>query len=114
MAPTATFVTPAPSSNVDATQAIKNLKTPAAAQFTSADGVPLKGVKPAGDGSSAVINWEGEYKFAPIREAQTSRAMTSRYATDMIKAAVSDVVIIGAGACISDSCCASYTDVLDC
>ncbi|KDN47179.1 putative Thiamin biosynthetic enzyme [Tilletiaria anomala UBC 951] len=51
----------------------------------------------SGDGSSAVTDWQGNYRFAPIRESQTSRAMTTRYFTDMINAAVSDIVIIGAG-----------------
>jgi len=37
------------------------------------------------------------YDFAPIREAQVSRAMTSRYFKDMEEFAESDVVIVGAG-----------------
>jgi len=37
------------------------------------------------------------YKFAPIREATVSRAMTKRYFSDLDKFAESDIVIIGAG-----------------
>eukprot|EP00195_Chlamydomonas_chlamydogama_P007959 CAMPEP_0202896116 /NCGR_PEP_ID=MMETSP1392-20130828/5170_1 /ASSEMBLY_ACC=CAM_ASM_000868 /TAXON_ID=225041 /ORGANISM="Chlamydomonas chlamydogama, Strain SAG 11-48b" /LENGTH=356 /DNA_ID=CAMNT_0049581355 /DNA_START=227 /DNA_END=1297 /DNA_ORIENTATION=- len=37
------------------------------------------------------------YKFAPIRESQVSRAMTKRYFADMDHFAESDVVIVGAG-----------------
>ncbi|EGD98433.1 thiamine thiazole synthase [Trichophyton mentagrophytes] len=42
--------------------------------------------------------WE-EFKFAPIRESQVSRAMTSRYFKDMDTYAESDIVIVGAGSC---------------
>lgn len=42
--------------------------------------------------------WE-DFKFAPIRESQVSRAMTRRYFQDLDKYAESDVVIIGAGSC---------------
>ncbi|KAL1984229.1 hypothetical protein VTN96DRAFT_9363 [Rasamsonia emersonii] len=42
--------------------------------------------------------WD-EFKFAPIRESQVSRAMTSRYFKDLDKYAESDIVIIGAGSC---------------
>ncbi|KAJ1309324.1 hypothetical protein OPQ81_004985 [Rhizoctonia solani] len=42
-------------------------------------------------------DYNGEYKFAPIKEAQVSRAMTKRYFEDMYDRAVSDVVIVGAG-----------------
>eukprot|EP00877_Chromochloris_zofingiensis_P005937 jgi/Chrzof1/1597/Cz10g14020.t1 len=38
-----------------------------------------------------------DYKFAPIREATVSRAMTSRYFKDMDAYAEADVVIVGAG-----------------
>ena len=43
-------------------------------------------------------NWD-DFKFAPIRESQVSRAMTRRYFQDLDKYAESDVVIIGAGSC---------------
>ncbi|QRW02363.1 hypothetical protein RhiLY_01361 [Ceratobasidium sp. AG-Ba] len=42
-------------------------------------------------------DYAGDYKFAPIKEAQVSRAMTKRYFEDMYDRAVSDVVIVGAG-----------------
>lgn len=57
------------------------------------------------------INYDGMYKFAPIKEASVSRAMIKRYYsfprpkidsdlryfTDMEARAVSDIVIVGAG-----------------
>jgi len=42
--------------------------------------------------------WE-EFKFAPIRESQVSRAMTRRYFKDLDTYAESDIVIVGAGSC---------------
>lgn len=42
-------------------------------------------------------NYEGQYRFAPIEEAQVSRAMIKRYFNIMYERAVSDVVIVGAG-----------------
>lgn len=42
--------------------------------------------------------WD-EFKFAPIRESQVSRAMTRRYFQDLDRYAESDIVIIGAGSC---------------
>jgi len=42
--------------------------------------------------------WD-EFKFAPIRESQVSRAMTTRYFSDLHRYAESDVVIVGAGSC---------------
>jgi len=43
-------------------------------------------------------NWDN-FKFAPIRESQVSRAMTRRYFEDLDNYAESDIVIIGAGSC---------------
>ena len=40
-----------------------------------------------------------DFKFAPIRESQVSRTMTSRYFADLHNYAESDVVIVGAGSC---------------
>ena len=40
-----------------------------------------------------------DFKFAPIRESQVSRAMTRRYFADLDRYAESDVVIVGAGSC---------------
>jgi thiamine thiazole synthase len=42
--------------------------------------------------------WD-DFKFAPIRESQVSRAMTSRYFRDLDIYAESDIVIVGAGSC---------------
>ncbi|KII90613.1 hypothetical protein PLICRDRAFT_538929 [Plicaturopsis crispa FD-325 SS-3] len=42
-------------------------------------------------------NYDGDYRFAPIEEAQVSRAMIKRYFNTMYERAVSDVVIVGAG-----------------
>ncbi|RMZ81371.1 hypothetical protein DV738_g2264, partial [Chaetothyriales sp. CBS 135597] len=42
--------------------------------------------------------WDS-FAFAPIRESQVSRAMTSRYFADLNEYAESDVVIVGAGSC---------------
>ncbi|KAL4784301.1 thiamine thiazole synthase [Aspergillus varians] len=42
--------------------------------------------------------WD-QFKFAPIRESQVSRAMTRRYFEDLNRYAESDVVIVGAGSC---------------
>ncbi|VEU21583.1 DEKNAAC102460 [Brettanomyces naardenensis] len=46
--------------------------------------------------TSAVFDWD-TFKFAPIRESQVSRAMTSRYFKDLNEYAESDIVIVGAG-----------------
>ncbi|PPQ65404.1 hypothetical protein CVT26_000029 [Gymnopilus dilepis] len=42
-------------------------------------------------------DYKGEYRFAPIQEAQVSRAMIKRYFNTMYERAISDVVIVGAG-----------------
>lgn len=42
-------------------------------------------------------NYDGQYRFAPIEEAQVSRAMIKRYFETMYDRAISDVVIVGAG-----------------
>jgi len=50
-----------------------------------------------GSHPEAQENYEGDYQFAPIEEAEVSRAMIKRYFANMYERAVSDVVIIGAG-----------------
>ena len=54
-----------------------------------------------GQGQSKLLDQFGgkwdEFKFAPIRESQVSRAMTRRYFQDLDNYAESDVVIVGAG-----------------
>lgn len=62
-------------------------ESPAAAAFKTV----------GGDGRSAVKDFNGNYRFAPIHEWQTAKAMTSRYFDDMMNAAISDILIIGAG-----------------
>ncbi|EGN98203.1 hypothetical protein SERLA73DRAFT_183120 [Serpula lacrymans var. lacrymans S7.3] len=42
-------------------------------------------------------DYDGNYRFAPIEEAEVSRAMIKRYFNTMYDRAVSDVVIVGAG-----------------
>ncbi|GAA5909764.1 hypothetical protein JCM6882_002668 [Rhodosporidiobolus microsporus] len=53
-----------------------------------------------------VVDWEGNYRFAPIREHIVSRAMIARYYKDMMSTAISDIVVIGAG---SAGLSAAYT-----
>ncbi|KAJ4482081.1 thiazole biosynthetic enzyme [Lentinula aciculospora] len=47
--------------------------------------------------SDVVENYDGQYRFAPIQEAQVSRAMIKRYFETMYDRVISDVVIVGAG-----------------
>ena len=42
-------------------------------------------------------DYSGDYRFASIKEYETSRAMSTRYFNDMYDRAISDVLIIGAG-----------------
>ena len=88
--PTASFVHP-PSATVGGPQ--KGTFKPAklAAHPSYEQHVPIKA------GQEPIEDFDGNYRFAEIKESHTSRAMTSRYMTDMMDAAVSDVVIIGAG-----------------
>ncbi|KAI8465835.1 MAG: thiazole biosynthetic enzyme [Monoraphidium minutum] len=57
-----------------------------------ADAAPASGAAPA-----AVATPFDNYRFAPIREATVSRAMTSRYFKDLDTYAEADVIIAGAG-----------------
>ncbi|KAH6912617.1 thiazole biosynthetic enzyme [Coprinopsis sp. MPI-PUGE-AT-0042] len=50
-----------------------------------------------GQVDAVLENYEGNYKFAPISEAEVSRAMIKRYFNTMYDRAISDVVIVGAG-----------------
>jgi thiamine thiazole synthase len=57
---------------------------------------------PAKDQQTTVDGMMGQwsdFKFAPIRESQVSRAMTRRYFADLDAYAESDIVIVGAGSC---------------
>lgn len=53
--------------------------------------------KPAAKSPTPAYDFKAPFQFAPIREAQVSRAMTSRYMKDLDEFAESDIVIIGAG-----------------
>ncbi|CAO1612564.1 unnamed protein product [Parajaminaea phylloscopi] len=79
---------------------------PPTASFTSfpapaAAPAPLKQALAAKPAAGTVYegreDYDDEYIFADIKEHHTARAMTSRYYNDMMDAAVSDVVILGAG-----------------
>ncbi|KAG8157853.1 hypothetical protein KVR01_012515 [Diaporthe batatas] len=62
----------------------------------------IKPVAKAGVDSKAIEGMMGQwdsFTFSPIRESQVSRAMTSRYFSDLDSYAESDIVIIGAGSC---------------
>ncbi|KAG6357923.1 hypothetical protein INS49_013806 [Diaporthe citri] len=70
------------------------------------DSLAVRGInKPtakAGIDSKAIDGMMGQwdsFTFSPIRESQVSRAMTSRYFSDLDTYAESDIVIIGAGSC---------------
>ncbi|GJJ08715.1 hypothetical protein Clacol_002934 [Clathrus columnatus] len=74
--------------------------------YLSSDPLDLKALKLSGDqdkidnGAHQVVvneDYNGNYKFAAIHEAQVSRAMIKRYYTSMYDRAISDIVIIGAG-----------------
>ncbi|KJA21255.1 hypothetical protein HYPSUDRAFT_42403 [Hypholoma sublateritium FD-334 SS-4] len=52
---------------------------------------------PVGTKYDVLEDYQGSYRFAPIEEAQVSRAMIKRYFTNMYERAISDVVIVGAG-----------------
>ncbi|KAI9739350.1 MAG: thiamine metabolism- protein [Cirrosporium novae-zelandiae] len=84
--------------------------SPPAATFTETSTLPSHiYVKPVNkgdvklDGQSKLLDefadkWDN-FKFAPIRESQVSRAMTRRYFKDLDTYAESDIVIVGAGSC---------------
>ncbi|THG98817.1 hypothetical protein EW026_g3427 [Hermanssonia centrifuga] len=75
---------------------------PSVADIPEAEQSPIllmkRNVIPATNGTYDVSeNYEGDYRFAPIEEAQVSRAMIKRYFNMMYERAISDVVIVGAG-----------------
>lgn len=84
MAPSAIVTTP---DSGAASLAVKAINKPAA----KAD-VDSKAI------GSMMGQWDS-FAFSPIRESQVSRAMTSRYFSDLDTYAESDIVIIGAGSC---------------
>ena len=60
--------------------------------------IPLKGEMNTATVEDMQSKWD-DFKFAPIRESQVSRAMTRRYFKDLDTYAESDIVIVGAGSC---------------
>jgi cysteine-dependent adenosine diphosphate thiazole synthase len=92
----------APAITVSCNMAPVAVNSPAQALF---DDSPLLGKKSdyLSNGSKANSDaqvredWEGNYQFAPIHEAEVSRAMIKRYFNMMYERSISDVVIIGAG-----------------
>ncbi|KAF7298966.1 Thiamine thiazole synthase [Mycena indigotica] len=65
--------------------------------LTMEEPVATKTIHINGKKNPAVEDYTGAYRFAPIQEAEVSRAMIKRYFTNMMDRAVSDVVIVGAG-----------------
>ncbi|PWN45946.1 putative thiamine biosynthetic enzyme [Ceraceosorus guamensis] len=96
--PTASFAAPIAEPAVgNAPADIAALKARAAeTQASQQFSVPRES-HPIKEGREPVEDYEGNYRFADIKESYTSRAMTSRYMESMMRSAVSDVVIIGAG-----------------
>ncbi|KAI0712107.1 Thi4-domain-containing protein [Earliella scabrosa] len=78
---------------------------PAVIYGSQPDEAPLllnkNGIKDASSTANGAYDvkedYTGDYRFAPIEEAQVSRAMIKRYFNMMYERAISDVVIIGAG-----------------
>jgi thiamine thiazole synthase len=61
------------------------------------DAANLKLMNQKNASNALVEDYNGNYKFAPIRESDVSRAMIKRYFQTMYDRAISDVVIVGAG-----------------
>ncbi|SPO32202.1 probable Thiamin biosynthetic enzyme [Ustilago trichophora] len=87
--PTATFSQP------PAGPVLGNLKSKGT--FTPSHPSTFNQHVPIASGHEPIEDFNGSYRFAEIKESHTSRAMTSRYMNDLMEAAVSDIVIIGAG-----------------
>ncbi|KAJ3839541.1 thiazole biosynthetic enzyme [Lentinula raphanica] len=73
--------------------------------FEKDSGKQLKPNKANAYEDSVAENYNGKYRFAPIQEAEVSRAMIKRYFKTLYDRVISDVVIIGAGS--SGLTCAS-------
>lgn len=74
--------------------------SPPIAIETNGYGNVYNDVKLKAHNSSAIAyaeDYTGNYKFAPIRESDVSRAMIKRYFQTMYDRCISDVVIVGAG-----------------
>eukprot|EP00754_Rhynchopus_humris_P047367 Rhum_TRINITY_DN695_c0_g1::Rhum_TRINITY_DN695_c0_g1_i1::g.1949::m.1949/K03146/THI4, THI1; thiamine thiazole synthase len=74
-------------------RALTSFAAPTARRACSAVAVALREANTV----SAKLESLDAVQFAPIRESTVSREMTSRYMTDMLDYAESDVIIIGAG-----------------
>ncbi|GAA6056640.1 hypothetical protein JCM3770_006324 [Rhodotorula araucariae] len=61
------------------------------------DASSVDGEVAVNDKARFVEDYDGNMRFAPIKEHIVSRAMTKRYGEDLYNTAISDVVIIGAG-----------------
>ncbi|BGO91107.1 hypothetical protein NBRC10512_005799 [Rhodotorula toruloides] len=66
------------------------------ARKVGGDGATWAGLKEEKT-ESWTVDWDGSFKFAPIKEHIVSRAMSSRYGKDQYETAISDIVIVGAG-----------------
>ena len=84
MAPSAIVTTP---DSGTASLAVKGISKPSAK--VDVDSKAIDGM---------MGQWDS-FAFSPIRESQVSRAMTSRYFSDLDSYAESDIVIVGAGSC---------------
>lgn len=65
------------------------ISPPSSTKAASVAGSELDAHVPATCLADAKICYEGDYKFAPIKESQVSRAMTKRYGEDLYRTAVS-------------------------
>lgn len=92
--PTASFTSGPQTSTLDP---IHNIKKNLNSSTTNNDATlaPYKTYVPIKAGQEPVENYEGQYRFADIKEHHTSRAMTRRYYEDMMASAQSDVIVIG-------------------
>jgi thiamine thiazole synthase len=77
---------------VTVSNGLKGKVVPETATVYAPEGHQAKLLEQFGD------KWD-QFKFAPIRESEVSRAMTRRYFNDLDKYAESDIVIVGAGSC---------------
>ncbi|EPQ26143.1 uncharacterized protein PFL1_06351 [Pseudozyma flocculosa PF-1] len=97
--PTASFINPSVAGEADSTPAAikQQIAASRGSYGTAAPTAKFQQYVAIKPGQEPVEDFEGNYAFAEIKESHTSRAMTSRYMQDMMDAAVSDVVIVGAG-----------------
>merc|ERR1711915_499882 len=84
-----------PATNGSTTATIPTAKMATMPHTTS---VPVGGATKPQTIEEMAGKWS-DFRFAPIRESQVSRAMTRRYFTDLDTYAESDIVIVGAGSC---------------